>query len=159
ARRTRSQVEELRHVHADRYHPLDSTHAGGRPDFVPARGPARIDVHVPAAGAYARFQSERLDDRRRRSIRDHPRRRAGNHDFRQVFEINVNTDGRTPMVYAPQTQSGSFFNDQERTVHGFQWVEALTFSRNWHGEHVFKFGGDLQWSRFDGFSESRPLEI
>src|SRR6185503_15081584 len=34
------------------------------------------------------------------------------------FEINVNTEGRTPMVYAPQTQSGSFYNDQERAVHG-----------------------------------------
>jgi hypothetical protein len=75
------------------------------------------------------------------------------------FEINVNTDGQTPMVYAPQTQTGSFFNDQERAVHGLQWVEALSISRNWQGQHVFKFGGDFQWSRFDGFSESRPLEV
>src|SRR5262245_13916188 len=32
------------------------------------------------------------------------------------FEVNVNTDGRAPMVFAPPTQSGSFFNDQEREV-------------------------------------------
>jgi Carboxypeptidase regulatory-like domain/TonB dependent receptor-like, beta-barrel len=75
------------------------------------------------------------------------------------FEINVNTDGRTPMVYAPQTQSGSFFNDQERAVHSLQWVEALSVSRNWRGQHVFKIGGDFQWSQFNGFSDSRPLEI
>ena len=46
------------------------------------------------------------------------------------FEINVNTDGRRPMVYAPQTQSGSFFNDQEREVGSLQWVEALSLSRD-----------------------------
>ena len=44
------------------------------------------------------------------------------------FEINVNTDGRSPMVYAPQTQSGSFFNDQEREVTSEQWVEALSIA-------------------------------
>jgi hypothetical protein len=76
------------------------------------------------------------------------------------FEINVNTEGTSPMVYAPQTQSGSFFNDQERQVASFQWVEALSFSSDlWHGQHVFKVGSDLQHSHFDGFSESRPLEI
>jgi hypothetical protein len=75
------------------------------------------------------------------------------------FEINVNSDGRTPMVYAPQTQSGSFFNDQEREVVSRQLVEALTVSSSWHGEHVFKFGTDLQWSQFSGFSESRPVEV
>jgi hypothetical protein len=75
------------------------------------------------------------------------------------FEINVNTDGRSPMVYAPQTQSGSFFNDQEREVHSGQWVEALTVSRDAHGQHVFKLGTDLQWSHFNGRSASRPLEI
>lgn len=75
------------------------------------------------------------------------------------FEINVNTEGRTPMRYAPQTQSGSFFNDQERAVHSLQWVEALSISREWRGQHVFKVGTDLQWSHFNGFSASRPLEI
>ncbi|MET0164428.1 MAG: TonB-dependent receptor, partial [Vicinamibacterales bacterium] len=75
------------------------------------------------------------------------------------FEVNVNTEGRLPMVYAPQTQSGSFFNDQEREVHSLQWVEALSWAGDWHGSHVFKIGTDLQRSAFDGFSESRPLEV
>jgi hypothetical protein len=75
------------------------------------------------------------------------------------FEINVNTDGRSPMVYAPQTQSGSFFNDQEREVRSIQWVEALSLPRDWRGQHVFKVGTDLQWSHFNGFSASRPVEI
>jgi len=75
------------------------------------------------------------------------------------FEINVNTDGRLPMVFAPQTASGSFFNDQEREVSSFQWVEALSLTRDWRGQHVFKVGTDLQRSVFDGFSASRPIEI
>jgi len=76
------------------------------------------------------------------------------------FEINTNTTGRLPMVYAPQTQSGSFFNDQERTVASHQWVEALTIAhRLGGGEHVFKVGTDLQRSGYDGSSDSRPVEI
>jgi hypothetical protein len=75
------------------------------------------------------------------------------------FEINVNTEGRAPMVFAPQTASGSFFNNQERAVHSVQWVEAISLTRAWRGQHVFKFGTDLQRSTFNGFSESRPVEV
>ena len=63
------------------------------------------------------------------------------------------------MVYAPQSQSGSFFNDQEREVASQQWVEALSLSRDWRGQHVIKIGMDTQRSRFTGFSASRPVEI
>ncbi len=76
------------------------------------------------------------------------------------FEINVNSAGRAPMTYAPETQGGSFFNDQEREVTSLQWVEALSVSRqHWRGEHVLKFGVDVQYSEYRGTSTSRPLEI
>ena len=75
------------------------------------------------------------------------------------FEIDVKGQGDTPMVYAPAGQSGSFYNDQERQVATFQWVEALSFTRNWHGHHVLKAGTDLQRSHFDGSSISRPVEV
>jgi hypothetical protein len=75
------------------------------------------------------------------------------------FEINVNADATSPMVFAPQTASGTFFNDQEREVNSLQWVEALSLSREWRGQHVFKFGVDVQRSVFTGFSTSRPVEI
>jgi hypothetical protein len=76
------------------------------------------------------------------------------------FEIHMNTAGRTPMVYAPETQRGSFFNDQQREVHSVQWIQALTVQRdNWHGQHVFKVGLDLQYSGYKGDSTSRPVEI
>jgi hypothetical protein len=76
------------------------------------------------------------------------------------FEINVNTEGRQPMIYTPETQQGSFFNDQEREVKSLQWVEALSVSADrWHGQHLFKFGLDFQDSKYDGSSASRPVEI
>ena len=76
------------------------------------------------------------------------------------FEINVNTDGRQPMIYTPETQQGSFFNDQEREVRSVQWVEALSVSVDkWRGSHLFKFGFDFQDSHYNGTSVSRPVEI
>jgi hypothetical protein len=75
------------------------------------------------------------------------------------FEVEVEPKGSAPMVFAPQRQSGSFFNDQERNVRSFQWVEAISLSRTWRGEHVIKVGADLQWSRYSGHSESRPVEV
>lgn len=78
----------------------------------------------------------------------------------RYFEIEVGAEGLAPMTYAPQTQGGAYFNEHEREVGGFQWVEALTVSRDrWSGQHVFKFGIDLQRSNFDGFSESRPVQV
>lgn len=76
------------------------------------------------------------------------------------FEINMNTTGREPMRYFPESQRGSFFNDQQREVHSVQWIQALTLSRdNWHGQHLFKFGLDLQYSGYKGDSTSRPVEV
>jgi hypothetical protein len=71
----------------------------------------------------------------------------------------VTSDNQAPMVYAPDTQSGGYFNDQERDVRSYQWVEALSLSKNLHGQHVFKFGADLQRSEYNGISLSRPVEI
>lgn len=76
------------------------------------------------------------------------------------FEIDINTKNHAPMVYAPESQRGGFFNDQDRDVTSLQWVEALSLSRDfWHGQHVFKFGTDLQLSDYSGESLSRPVEI
>ena len=103
---------------------------GGGLDRVSARDQARDDEHVPAARGDAGLQPERLVDRRRRSVRRSCRTSSSRSTLSgRWFEINVNTAGRTPMVYAPQTQSGSFFNDQEREVRSHQWVEALSLSR------------------------------
>ena len=77
----------------------------------------------------------------------------------RFFEVDQKTQGLQPMVYAPQTQSGNFFSRQERNVRSLQIVEALTISREWHGQHVFKVGMDLQHSSFDGVSFSQQLDV
>lgn len=75
------------------------------------------------------------------------------------FRVDVGPDAVGEMVYQPQTQSGTFFNRQGRDVGSIQWVESLSLSREWHGEHVFKVGSDLQWAAFDGTSESAPIDV
>jgi hypothetical protein len=75
------------------------------------------------------------------------------------FEIEIGPDGQAPMTFAPQTESGNYFNEQERDVRSLQWVEAISLIQNWRGEHVVKIGTDLQWARFDGESLSRPVEV
>jgi len=78
----------------------------------------------------------------------------------RTFEVDQKTQGELPMVYAPQGQSGNFFNRQERNVRSLQLVEALTASKDqWLGQHVFKFGVDLQSSRFDGINYSQQVDV
>jgi TonB dependent receptor-like, beta-barrel len=77
----------------------------------------------------------------------------------RTFEVDEKTKGDQPMVYAPQTQSGNFFNRQERNVRSYQFVEGLTYSKDdWLGHHVFKFGADLQHSRFEGDNFSHEVQ-
>jgi hypothetical protein len=77
----------------------------------------------------------------------------------RTFEVDQKTQGEQPMAYAPQGQSGNFFNRQERNVRSLQAVEALTLSKdNWLGQHVFKVGLDLQHSRFDGENYSQEVD-
>ncbi len=77
----------------------------------------------------------------------------------RIFEVDQKTQGTLPMVYAPQGQSGNFFNRQERNVRSLQFVEALTMSKDWAGQHMFKVGLDFQNSRFDGDNYSQQLEV
>jgi hypothetical protein len=75
------------------------------------------------------------------------------------FEIEVEPEGQEVLTIAPQTESGNYFNTQQRRVRSFQWVESISLTRNWRGEHVIKTGADVQWARFEGSSESHPVEV
>ena len=78
----------------------------------------------------------------------------------RFFEVDLKTQGTAPMVYAPQGQSGNFFNAQQRDVRSVQLIEALTISKDkWAGDHVFKIGLDLQQSSFEGESYSQQLDV
>jgi hypothetical protein len=76
------------------------------------------------------------------------------------FEIHVEGFDDNPMVYGVDTQSGNFFNDHEREVRSIQWVETLSLTLDGpRGQHLLKFGLDVQHSRYEGDSISRPVEI
>jgi hypothetical protein len=75
------------------------------------------------------------------------------------FEIEVEPEGAEFLTIAPQSESGNYFNTQERRVRSFQWVESISLTRNWRGEHVIKTGADVQWARFEGSSENHPVEV
>jgi outer membrane receptor protein involved in Fe transport len=78
----------------------------------------------------------------------------------RTFQVDEKTKGELPMFYSPQGQSGNFFNRQERHVRSLQFVEALSLSKNdWAGEHVFKAGLDIQYSRFDGDNYSQQVDV
>lgn len=78
----------------------------------------------------------------------------------RLFDTHVDVEGSDPMVFTPETLRGSYFNDQERDVGSFQWVETLTVStQRWRGQHLFKFGTDVQHSEYTGASASRPVEV
>ena len=78
----------------------------------------------------------------------------------RFFEVDLKSQGTAPMVYAPQGQSGNFFNAQQRDVRSVQLIEALTISKDkWAGDHVFKIGLDLQQSSFEGESYSQQLDV
>ena len=77
----------------------------------------------------------------------------------RFFEVDEKPKGDLPMAYSPQGQSGHFFNRQERNVRSLQLVEALSISKDWYGQHVFKVGLDLQRSGFDGVDDSTQLDV
>jgi hypothetical protein len=78
----------------------------------------------------------------------------------RLFEVDQQTKGAAPMVYAPETQSGNYFGRQERSVKSLQLVEALSISKDdWAGQHVFKVGMDLQSSGYDGDNFSQQVDV
>jgi outer membrane receptor protein involved in Fe transport len=78
----------------------------------------------------------------------------------RTFEVDLSPQSGGPMVYAPHSQSGGFFSTQERDVNSVQFVEVLTVSRErLAGEHVFKFGFDVQHSWLDGADTAHDILV
>jgi hypothetical protein len=68
------------------------------------------------------------------------------------------SQGSGPMVLAPDVNSGSYFNDQDRTGRRDEW--AATYSvAPWGPAHLIKAGAAATHESFDGFSRNRPIRI
>ena len=68
------------------------------------------------------------------------------------------SQGAGPMVLAPDVNSGSYFNDQDRTSRRVEWLTTYAFTPL-GPEHLVKAGTGVTYEMFDGISRSRPVDI
>jgi len=66
--------------------------------------------------------------------------------------------GREPMVLAPDVNSGSYFNDQDRTSRRVEWLTTYAFTPVGPA-HLFKAGAGVTYETFDGVNRSRRVDI
>lgn len=65
-----------------------------------------------------------------------------------------------PMNLAPDVNSGSFFNQQDRRSKRYQALEVYSFTPpNFAGEHFMKVGGGINYITFDGSNTSNIVRI
>jgi carboxypeptidase family protein len=67
------------------------------------------------------------------------------------------SQGTGPMVLAPDVNSGSYFNDQDRTGRRVEWATSYAFAPS--GPHLFKAGLSATRESVDGVSRNRPIRI
>jgi hypothetical protein len=78
----------------------------------------------------------------------------------QQYRTDVMPRGTDPMRLLPETTLGAFFNRQSRKTGMYQWVTAVSATRQGPGGlHLIKAGVDLLHSRYEGSSASRPVLV
>jgi hypothetical protein len=68
------------------------------------------------------------------------------------------SQGNAAMVLAPDQNSGSYFNDQDRTSRRVEWFSTYSFTP-FGPAHLVKVGAGPTYESFDGISRSRPVHI
>jgi hypothetical protein len=68
------------------------------------------------------------------------------------------SQGLGPMVLAPDVNSGSYFNDQDRTSRRAEWLSTYSFTPL-GPMHLIKVGAGVTHETFDSISTSRPVDI
>jgi len=70
------------------------------------------------------------------------------------------SSGIAPMNFAPDVNSGNFFNQQYRKTKRFQALEVYSFTpAKFAGEHFMKVGGGINYITFDGRNTSNTVRI
>ena len=67
-------------------------------------------------------------------------------------------DGNEPMILAPDRNSGSYFNSQDRTSRRIEWFNTYSFAP-FGPAHLVKLGAGLSYESVDGFSRSQPVDV
>lgn len=76
------------------------------------------------------------------------------------YRTEITPHATAPMELLPETTNGAFFNRQMRTTSSYQLVETVSGSKKARGgQHLYKGGVDLLFSRFDGSSDSQPVLV
>jgi hypothetical protein len=68
------------------------------------------------------------------------------------------SQGSGHMVLAPDVNSGSYFNDQDRSSRRVEWLTTYA-STPWGPAHLLKVGAGATYETFDGVNRSRPVDI
>ena len=68
------------------------------------------------------------------------------------------SQGSGPMLLAPDVNSGSYFNDQDRTSRRVEWLTTYAVAP-FGPAHVVKVGAGAAHETLDGMSRSRPVDI
>src|SRR5206468_2778716 len=68
------------------------------------------------------------------------------------------SEGDGPMVLAPDVNSGSYFNDQDRTSRRSEWLSSYSFAPL-GPMHLIKVGAGVTHETFDAASRNRPVDI
>ena len=70
------------------------------------------------------------------------------------------SSGTAPMNFAPNVNSGNFFNQQARRSKRYQALEVYSFNPpNFAGEHFMKVGGGINYITFDGRNTSNTVRV
>jgi Carboxypeptidase regulatory-like domain/TonB dependent receptor-like, beta-barrel len=70
------------------------------------------------------------------------------------------SSGNAPMDFAPDVNSGNFFNTQERRSKRYEALEVYSFNPpNFAGPHFMKVGGGVSYITFDGRNTSNTVRI
>jgi len=70
------------------------------------------------------------------------------------------SSGSAPMNFAPDGNSGNFFNQQARQSKRYQALETYSFEGpNFAGTHLMKVGGGVSYVTFDGRNTSNAVRI
>ncbi len=76
------------------------------------------------------------------------------------FDAYVWGQGLNPMMLQPEGNRGNFYNVQQRISDRLETmlVYSLPPKHVW-GVHQLKYGGDITYSRYNGFSRSLPVQV
>ncbi|MCU1386096.1 MAG: Outer rane receptor for ferrienterochelin and colicin [Acidobacteria bacterium] len=75
------------------------------------------------------------------------------------FDATIHpSEGGGRMVLAPDVNTGSYFNEQDRTSRRIEWLTTYAFAPLGPA-HLVKIGAGVTYETFDGANRSRPVEI